>query len=105
MCDGFVKFDYLPAKCFGGKILQNGFQAVNITRSTQTHSKEPKGRYVAQVSESGEVLGKWFTIKECAKSMTTDKKELHTLQRLIGKVLRGERFQTKGMRFKYINIS
>jgi len=86
------------------KIIQNGFQAVNITRNNEIGNKEPKGRYVAQVSESGEIINKWFTIKECAKSMTTDKKELHTLQRLIGQVLRGERSQTKGMRFKYIQV-
>jgi len=56
------------------------------------------------MSDDGEVLGEWFTISECAKSLTNDLKKKHNLERSIAKVLRGERKKTNGMQFKYIDV-
>ena len=58
---------------------------------------------VALISDDGEVLGEWFTISECAKSLTNDLKKKHNLERSIAKVLRGERKKTNGMLFKFID--
>jgi len=63
------------------------------------------GRLVAQISEDGEIIDRWYSIAECARSLSENKKEKNNLERGIGKVLRGERKQTRGMKFKYIKVS
>ena len=64
--------------------------------------KKLKEKLVAQISDDGEILGIWYSIGECAKALSSEGQKIHTFERCIAKVLRGERKQTHGMKFKYV---
>ena len=63
--------------------------------------KKLKEKLVAQISDDGEILGIWYSIGDCAKALSSEEQKIHTLERCIARVLRGERKQTHGMKFKY----
>ena len=86
-------------KGWTGKYLLKQGKEYNTPTRIEKIKLRPK--MVARVSDDGEILGIWYSIGECAKSLTNDKKKRHSLERSIGKVLRGERKQTHGMKFKY----